>query len=83
MQNASISFGTQLFRDNLEKRWNYCFFSFLFPNQYIATAITQSIIPLIGAAGSTDEYPIKFDGLPGAGINVEIPTMTKMAMTSQ
>jgi hypothetical protein len=68
---------------NLKSRGNYGFFSFLFPNQYIAPAITQSNIPLIGANGSIEEYPSKFDGLPGAGTKVEIPTTTKMAMTSQ
>jgi hypothetical protein len=58
-------------------------FPLSFQTSKVAPAITQSTIPLIGAAGSTDEYPIKFHGLPSAGTNVEIPTTTKTAMTSQ
>jgi hypothetical protein len=33
------------------------FLFFLFPNQYIAPAITQINIPLIGANGSNEELP--------------------------
>jgi hypothetical protein len=37
----------------------------------------------MGVNGSIEEYPIRFDGNPDAGINVEIPKTTKTATTGQ